>query len=158
PYDFSRTARLPDGGSVTVAFSLAFATHPEMPDAAFFVCQQHAPQYFWKAEYQRHANGTRAVAEVLMLAEAPGMLGDFLARLLEPAAAREEGGALRLALEGGSLTILDPGQFRARYGAMGAGLDAAAGPRFAGYRVAVERLETADAILSRNRVPFRRAD
>ncbi|HEY6335457.1 MAG TPA: VOC family protein, partial [Alphaproteobacteria bacterium] len=31
PFDFSRAARLPDGREVTVAFSLAFVTHAEMP-------------------------------------------------------------------------------------------------------------------------------
>ena len=37
PFDFSRQARLPDGGVATVSFSLAFATHPVMPEATFFV-------------------------------------------------------------------------------------------------------------------------
>ena len=55
-FDFSRLAKQPDGEEVTVGFSLAFATHADMPRAAFFYCQQHAPEYFWKSEYQRHAN------------------------------------------------------------------------------------------------------
>lgn len=71
PFDFSRRARLPDGSEATVAFSLAFATNQRMPEAVFFTCQQHAPQYFWKPEYQRHANGARRVAEVVMSAADP---------------------------------------------------------------------------------------
>jgi hypothetical protein len=52
PFDFERQARLPDGQSVTVAFSLAFATSPDLPNMAFFVCQNRAPEYFWKPEFQ----------------------------------------------------------------------------------------------------------
>ena len=51
PFGFSRSARLPDGEEVTVSFSLTFVTHPDMPQAAFFTCQQHAPEHFWKADY-----------------------------------------------------------------------------------------------------------
>jgi len=56
PFDFSRKAKLPDGREVEVSFSLAFATDPRLPDAAFFTCHQHTPEFFWKPEYQRHAN------------------------------------------------------------------------------------------------------
>src|SRR6185295_4118129 len=59
PFDFGRDAKLPDGGIVRVAFSLAFVTDPRMPDSALFTCQQHAPKFFWKREYQVHANGAR---------------------------------------------------------------------------------------------------
>ena len=58
-FHFERQAKLPDGGSATVGFSLAFATDPRMPEAAFFSCQQHAPQFFWKPEYQNHDNGAQ---------------------------------------------------------------------------------------------------
>ena len=54
PFHFERQAKLPDGSSARVAFSLAFVTHKKMPEAVFFTCQQHAPQYFWKPEYQKH--------------------------------------------------------------------------------------------------------
>ncbi len=58
PFDFGRKAMLPDGREAQVGFSLAFVTHPEMPDAAFFTCQQrHPPELFWRPAYQRHANG-----------------------------------------------------------------------------------------------------
>ena len=64
PFDFERQAKLPDGSSVRVAFSLAFAPPPEMPDAAFFTCQQHAPEYFWKPDYQKHPNGAKTLPRI----------------------------------------------------------------------------------------------
>src|SRR4029077_8490370 len=108
PFSFSRKARLPDGGEATLSFSLAFVTHASMPEAAFFACQQRTPQYFWKPEYQRHANGARAVIEVLIVAEVPAQLADFFGRLLEPHAVMIDGTCLRVVLDGGAITILDP--------------------------------------------------
>ena len=57
PFDFEREARLPDGSTRTVAFSLAFALSEQTPDAPMFTCHQHAPELFWKPDYQRHENG-----------------------------------------------------------------------------------------------------
>jgi hypothetical protein len=155
PFDFSRRARLPDGTEVTVSFSLAFVTHAAMPEAAFFVCQHHAPQYFWKPEYQRHANGASAVAEVVMAAESPAQFGDFFERLLDPQAVETVGDGLRIALSGAAMTILDPDGLRARW--PDAGLEEpGAGPRFVGYRVSVADIGHAEAVLRRGEVPFRR--
>ena len=97
PFDFSRKAMLPDGSTVTVGFSLAFVTDPRMPAAAFFVCQQHAPEYFWKPEYQRHPNGARAVTEVIMTAEAPATFAELFEGLQGPQSVSVGEGALRVA-------------------------------------------------------------
>jgi catechol 2,3-dioxygenase-like lactoylglutathione lyase family enzyme len=157
PFDFQRLAKLPDGSEVTVGFSLAFATHAAMPNAAFFTCQQHAPQYFWKPEYQRHPNGARAVTEVVMVADAPARFRDFFARLLEPGAVTEADGGLRLATPEGAISILTPARFAERY--PDSMLQAVpTGPHFAAYRVAVANLESAEAILRKNDVPHRRTD
>ena len=155
PFDFSRRARLPDGSEVTVSFSLAFVTHAAMPQAAFFVCQQHAPQYFWKQEYQRHANGASAVAEIVMAAEAPAQFAEFFSRLLDPQAVEAVGNGLRIALSGAAMTVLDRDGLRARW--PDAGLDEpGAGPRFVGYRVSVADIGRAETVLRRGEVPFRR--
>ena len=49
-----------------MAFSLGFAQSREMPNVAFFVCQNRAQDYFWKPEYQSHANGTTGIAAVYL--------------------------------------------------------------------------------------------
>lgn len=54
PFTFARQAVLPDRTVAQVAFSLAFVTHPRMPDLGFFTChQRHAPAVFWKPQYQQ---------------------------------------------------------------------------------------------------------
>jgi catechol 2,3-dioxygenase-like lactoylglutathione lyase family enzyme len=151
PFDFSRQAKLPDGSLKTVSFSLAFVTEPRMPDAAFFTCQQHAPEFFWKPEYQRHANGARAVVEVVMLANDPGAFAEFFGKLVEPAAVTRAEGALRVALSDGALSLLDATRLAQRFPDIRL-RDVLRKPHFAGYSIAVEDLGVAEGILTRNGV------
>ena len=115
-FDFSRQAKLPDGASATVAFSLAFATDPRMPETAFFACQQHAPHYFWKPDYQRHANGAWRIAEVVMAAENPGDLADFFEKLQGRSTVTRDGAGLRVATTRGAIAIETPAALARRYG------------------------------------------
>jgi catechol 2,3-dioxygenase-like lactoylglutathione lyase family enzyme len=156
PLDFSRKASLPDGGEAVVGFSLAFVTNPAMPEAAFFVCQQRAPQHFWKPEFQRHANGAVAAIEALMVADAPRELADFFGRLVAPERVSEETDGLHVRLDGGAIAVLDRAHFKARFPTADhdAGSD---GPRFVGYGVAVKDAARLEAILRQNEIPFRRA-
>jgi len=154
PFDFSRRAKLPDGSEATVAFSLAFATDPRMPEAAFFTCQQHAPQYFWKPEYQRHANGARRIVEVVMAAADPASLADFFAKLVEPTALQRGEGSLAVALEGGTLRILDERRLTERFPAMRRD-SLPDTPCFVGYSIEVEDLAGIRATLEREAIGFR---
>ncbi|HYC14339.1 MAG TPA: VOC family protein [Stellaceae bacterium] len=156
PFDFERKAKLPDGSEVTVGFSLAFVTEPRMPDAAFFACQQHAPQHFWKPEYQRHPNGARAVLEVTMLASDPAGYADYFGKLVEPQAVKRSEGALEVTLEGGKLTMLDATRLAQRF--PGVRLrDVLRKPYFAGYSIGVADLAAAEALLKGKGVAFTRS-
>ncbi|MHB2166386.1 VOC family protein [Alsobacter sp. R-9] len=77
-FDFERQARRPDGSTVRVAFSLAFAAAPLAPEVGFFVCQQHEPQNFWNPAFQRHANGATGLAAVTLVSENPSAHAEFL--------------------------------------------------------------------------------
>ena len=132
PFDFSRKAKLPSGEDVTVGFSLAFATHPEMPRAGFFTCEQHMPEYFWKAEYQRHPNTAATVLEVCLVAAAPEPAQSFIARLtgVEPVGTAD---GTRFATARGDILIMGAQAFAERYGSRPPPLTE--GPRFAGYTI-----------------------
>jgi hypothetical protein len=145
PFDFSRQATLPQGGQVTVSFSLAFVTEERMPEAAFFVCQQHAPEYFWNPEYQRHANGATEVVEVVMVADDPASFGDFFARLEGEGSVSTTGGALAVSTSRGQISMLTPELFAARFPDR-AVAEAPATPHFAAYRVAVADIEATEAL------------
>ncbi len=81
PFHFERKATLPDGTAATVAFSLAYATHPDLPELAFFTCHQHSPEVFWKAQYQHHGNRSMELVEVSLAAPEPRRFATFLTGL-----------------------------------------------------------------------------
>jgi len=135
PFDFSRMARLPSGEEVTVGFSLAFATDAAMPDAAFFYCQQHAPQHFWKPEYQRHANSAATMEEIGLVAERPEKVGPFLTAFADAATTPLNGG-LSVDTGRGVISALTPEAFRAHWGF--APENAHEGARLAAFRIGVD--------------------
>jgi catechol 2,3-dioxygenase-like lactoylglutathione lyase family enzyme len=92
PLHFERRATQPDGSETGVAFTLAFATSPLMPDIAFYFCQNHYPENFWKPEFQEHANGARKIVGVTISAREPKAHADFLARLTGVAPTPIDGG------------------------------------------------------------------
>lgn len=79
PFFFERRARRPSGEDVRVAFSLAFAIHVALPEAAFFVCEQHEPGNFWNPDFQEHSNGATNVADVTCATPDPDTIAGFLA-------------------------------------------------------------------------------
>jgi hypothetical protein len=140
-FDFSRLAKQPDGEEVTVEFSLAFATHADMPKAAFFYCQQHAPQYFWKPEYQRHANTAVAIGEVAMVATNPLHYAGFLESLSQGEMVVSADNLVRVKTPRGALAMYSPAAFETAYGFSAPSL--ADGPVLAGYRIQVANREVA---------------
>jgi catechol 2,3-dioxygenase-like lactoylglutathione lyase family enzyme len=155
PFDFERQARLPDGSTARVAFSLAFVTHKKMPEAAFFCCQQHAPQYFWKPEYQKHANGARLVSDVVMRAPDPVQYAEFFAKLQGQDAVKASAGRLDVRTALGSITLLDAVRIAERYPDM-ALPGPADSPVLVGYRVEVADLAATERLLRGNNVLARR--
>jgi catechol 2,3-dioxygenase-like lactoylglutathione lyase family enzyme len=155
PYDkfyFERKAKLPDGSQVPVAFSLAFATDPRMPEAAFFCCQQHAPQYFWKAEYQSHANGADKILEVIMVADAPEAFSGFFSKLQEPESVVKKEADLIIQTPRGTIRMLTPTEAQRRY-EIGTVAGFPETPYFLGFAVQVGDLELVGNNLHKNSIP-----
>jgi catechol 2,3-dioxygenase-like lactoylglutathione lyase family enzyme len=132
PFDFERQATLPGGARVTVAFSLAFATSPAMPQIAFFTCHNKTPQHFWKPAFQHHANGARRIAAVYLVAEEPERHRKFLGALTGGPVTDIDGG-LRVQCGAEELLVLSPS--RLIEVAPAAYFDLSEGPRFAGFAI-----------------------
>lgn len=112
--DFSRSGAAPDGSVRTVAFSLAFAEAPALPDLGFFVCQQHYPEHFWNPAQQRHPNGTTGIAAVAFTAPRPADLAPFLGRFADAAPTTSAGGDLHVPLAEATALTVAPGGGSAR--------------------------------------------
>jgi hypothetical protein len=153
PFDFERKARLPAGEEVTVGFSLAFAMNQAMGRAGFFVCQQHAPQYFWKREYQIHANGAYAVGDVLMLGEHPASYASFFEAFADLPAREVSADELAFTLARGGLRMLSPEAWERHFPAAFAP-ELAHGPCLAGYTVLVSDLGRARESLDEGRIAY----
>ena len=150
PFHWSRKATLPDGSEVSVAFTLAFVVDPLMPDIAYFSCQQHNPELFWKPQYQAHANGAGAVRAVSIAARDPSRHRAFFAALVDEGAVVDEGGALEVHLSDGLIRVLPSS-------AAGLGDDADAGDgRFVAADIAIADLDRAAGCLEESAIPFSR--
>ena len=148
-FDFTRKAKLPSGDEAEVAFSLAFVTHDEMPQAAFFTCQQHAPEYFWKSEYQAHANGAQAIAEIVMIAERPADWRGLFEGLQGAGSVSETAGTLTVRTKRGQVTVLSEAGFAARFPGEKAPVQSD-GPVFAAAIVSVADIEVLRGTLTKS--------
>lgn len=81
PFSFGRTAATPEGGSVEVAFTLGFATHPEWRRLCVFVCENRFPENFWKPAFAAHPNGATDIAAVTLASPDPARDAAWLGRL-----------------------------------------------------------------------------
>jgi Glyoxalase-like domain len=152
-FHFGREATLPDGSKAQVDFSLAFVTSPAMPEAAFFTCQQHAPQYFWRPEFQRHANGAISIVEVVMSAARPDDHKNFLESLVQ-APAQVSSAGLSIGEGGQRLTVLNHAGLAACFPEIPHS-DSGDGPRLDAYGIEVADLDAARALLTSAGVAFR---
>lgn len=152
PFDFSRKATLPDGEQVTVGFSLAFVTHPAMPNAAFFCCQQHAPQHFWKPQFQRHRNTAKEVASVSLVVPQPNSVRTFFSALQGENSITDYDSGLSIQTHKGQLRVCTQAEHVARCGHP----PRVTPPAFAAFEVAVSDLNSAEAELTANEIPFTR--
>lgn len=154
-FSFERTALAPEGQNLPVAFTLAFATHPELVRAGVFaLVHRHPPENFWHSAYQTHPNTARALRGVTLVSPHPDRTVKIFAAITGTAAAQTaEGFAIALP-DGASLELIDAAAFARRFGS-----DAFADKvlaRFAAMTIEVEAVESAAAALAANGVPFTR--
>ncbi len=157
PVHWSRQATLPDGSENTVAFTLSFVTNPLMPEIAFFSCQQHNPEAFWKPQYQAHENGARGIVSVTLVADDPAQHAGFFAGLVDGARIDEQADALSVHTAHGVIQVQTPQLFATAF--PGAPLsDHRRGAVFMAASVEVPDLGPVAACLEDNGVAFSRSD
>lgn len=137
---FDREGKRPDGSTVHVAFSLAFAADKNAPEIGFFTCQQHYPENFWNPAFQRHDNGATGVAAVVLVADEPARHRDFLLAFSGARSTAPDGEGYMVALPRGAIEVMTPAAYTARYGLSTP--VTAGGPRLAGLRLSGGRAAT----------------
>ena len=114
--DFSRHAGQPDGSKALVSFSTAFVVDPLMPAIAFFICQQHTPENFWKPMYQNHENGATNIVGITISAPQPERHRGFFEAYLPEGRIEESPGRLTIEAPRGRIEVLRPEGFDNRLG------------------------------------------
>ncbi len=151
PFGFERVATGPDGTERKVAFSLTFASDSRLRRAGFFTCQHHYPENFWKAEFQRHANGALNIASAVLVTRDPADFHEFLTHFSgqREITATSFGVSFDLG-DGSRVEVLSPLGFKAFFGE-----EVQPDPRrFLGWRVKVADLGAVAALFTENRVSF----
>jgi catechol 2,3-dioxygenase-like lactoylglutathione lyase family enzyme len=142
---FERAGKGPDGSTVTVGFSLAFARDPRAPEVGFAVCRQHSPQFFWNPALQQHTNGATGVAGAVLVAENPTDHHIFLTAFSGVRELHAGSGVLTAPTPRGDIRIMDRAAFQTRFGLEPP--DTLSGARLAAVRFTVrERKALHDAL------------
>lgn len=115
-FDFGREAKKPDGSTVKVAFSLAFARDPASPDLGFAVCQQHFPENFWNPAFQLHANGATGLPGVVLVADNPSDHHVFLKGFTGVSDLHSSSLGIKATTAHGEIEIIEPVAFRDQFG------------------------------------------
>jgi hypothetical protein len=143
PFDFSRKGRRPDGSETEVAFTLAFAADPALPECGFFTCQHHFPQNFWSELAQTHANGASGIARVSLVADNPSDHHIFLGAFIGERAMRATSYGIEIEAGKSVIEIITREGFAFRYGEPA---PKAQTPVFAGLEITVPNLDALTGI------------
>ena len=114
-FDFEREGKRPDGSTVKVAFSLAFAQDKAAPDTGFFTCQQHYPENFWNPAFQQHVNGVSGVAGVVFVAENPSDHHIFLKAFAGVSDLKATSAGIAIETPRGEIQVMDPAAYRLHF-------------------------------------------
>jgi hypothetical protein len=144
--EFEREGKRPDGTSIKVAFTLAFAADPRAPETGFFTCLHRRPEYFWNPAFQVHANTAAGVVGVVLVAECPSDHQSFLAAFTGARGVVPATGTLNITTERGEIQVMTPGNFSENYGV--APPDVSRGARLAALRFAVRDMDAASRLLA----------
>ena len=151
PFEFAREGRGPDGATVKLAFSLAFAADPKCPEIGFATCHHRFPENFWNPTFQRHANTADRVAAVVMVAENPADHHIFLSALADQRDLTARSSGVTVPTAHGDIQVMPPAAYAQQFGL--AAPDLARGPRLAALRFVVRDFSAAVTCLQGAHVP-----
>ena len=113
---FEREGKRPDGSTVNVGFSLAFARDAKAPAIGFAVCQHHFPENFWNPAFQQHANTVSGIAATVVVSEDPRDHEAFLSAFTGVRADSASASGITASTSRGEISVMHPVAFRSRFG------------------------------------------
>jgi catechol 2,3-dioxygenase-like lactoylglutathione lyase family enzyme len=144
---FEREGRRPDGSTVKVGFSLAFARDAMAPEIGFFTCRQHYPENFWNPALQQHPNTVAGIAGAVLVAENPTDHHIFLSAFAGERELLATSTGITVTTSRGDIQVMNPAAFVSHFGTPAP--DISGGARLAAVRLAVSNLGAARDLLSK---------
>jgi hypothetical protein len=151
-YDFEREGRRPDGTTIKVAFSLAFACDQKAPDVGFFTCQHRHPENFWNPAFQVHPNTAIGVAGVVLVAENPADHHVFLEAFSGVRDLHATSAGIALATPRGTIEVMNPLAYADHFGVQPP--DTTEGARLAALRFSVRDMAVVEAISKKAAIQY----
>ena len=148
---FEREAKRPDGTTIKVGFSLAFAQDKAAPSIRFATCQQHYPENFWNPAFQNHPNGAKEIRAVMMVADEPEHHRSFVSAYTGSTDFYIEPGEVSVTTPRGALCVMTQARFAAAFG----GPQPATGNHLQAMRFAVADIAAARASMQKAHVKTR---
>jgi catechol 2,3-dioxygenase-like lactoylglutathione lyase family enzyme len=113
---FEREGKRPDGSTVKVGFSLAFARDAKAPAIGFAVCQQHFPENFWNPAFQQHANTASSIEAAVLVADNPAEHHAFLSAFGGGRDVSATSSGIAVSTWRGDISVMDAAAFRRQFG------------------------------------------
>jgi catechol 2,3-dioxygenase-like lactoylglutathione lyase family enzyme len=113
---FEREGKRPDGSTVKVGFSLAFARDAKAPAVGFAVCQQHFPENFWNPAFQQHANTASSIEAAVLVADNPAEHHAFLSAFAGGRDVSATSSGIAVSTQRGDISVMDAAAFRREFG------------------------------------------
>jgi hypothetical protein len=151
---FTREATLPDGATMTVGFTLAFARDELLPHVGFFAIQHRDAAMFYKSALQQHANGAAGILGAIFVAERPADHRRFFAYVTGAHELRSGPHGLLVKTPRGDIEILDVAAFRDRFGVMRK--PGRTGATLEGLRIDAPDLDAVERVLRANDIASNR--
>jgi len=126
-----------------------------MPVVGFFVCEHLTPQFVYRAEWARHANGARGIGGVTVIAEQPARWIGELEKYFGAGSARRDGDGLVVDTGTQPIRYLTRKAYLARYPGI---TPVRPGDHPAMLTLGVDSLAACEALLRKNGVQVLKAD
>jgi catechol 2,3-dioxygenase-like lactoylglutathione lyase family enzyme len=115
PLSFDRAVEV-EGRVERAMFRTVRIPKQHMPVVGLFVCEHLTPQFVYRSEWTRHANGARGLCGVTVVAERPAQWAELLERYFGPGSVGREDGGLVVDTGRQPIRYLDRAAYGARYG------------------------------------------
>lgn len=154
PLDFDRAVEIA-GRIEKAAFRTVRIPKTNMPVVGFFVCEHLTPQFVYRPEWARHANGARGILGVTVIAEQPVKWADELRKYFGPNSVRREGESIVANTGAHDIRYLTRSEYGDRYPGV---TPVRPGDHPALLRLKVDNLPTCEALLAKNGVKVLKPD